>query len=437
MTRRMAMTGNRFNIRATVQTRSLNPSKVAQLYLVSAASLSLFYLATPVISYLIFWEVLPRIRLTPFFVGLLVPILAARLLLLVEQLRFSAQESLWSFVLLVWISTLQALWYSVISTQVNPEDVLSTLALTLVVPWVLWLGGESLAILFTQKERVSWVLVPYLFLAGLLVYGMMIGFRMYGFVMLALQRSTSGEFYNYYIPLGDSLAMTGLLLMNGIKANRFYKRLGIYIFSMILLLFSFSRTSFLLFAVIGFVSLWIGSNKKQRRQFLLALLGTGGIILIMLLAGISIDIFENYLVGGYYLLGRVMDVFFGTDPSAQRRVELLKIGVESLRHHWLLGHFMGEAIEVGKGAYIHNWLSFWAAYGIGPFLLSLWCLLALLIKTWKRRSLLAFSLMAFTVLAILVARSYTWPYVWFAIGFSSSVSRLAVPSALEQEGRRL
>ena len=431
------MTGNRFNIGATAQTKSLKLPGVAQIYLVLAASVSLFYLATPIISYLIFWEILPKIKLTFVLVGFLVPILASRFLLLIsERLRFSTKESLWSFILLLWISALQALWYPVISTQIPPEDVLSTLALTLIVPWVLWLGGESLGFLFTQKERVFGILIPYLSLAGVLVYGMMLGFRMYGFIMVGLQRPASGEFYNYYIPLGDSVAITGLLLMNGIKSNRFYNRLGIYILTAILLLFSFSRTSFLLFVVIGFVSLWIGSNVKQRRQLLLAFLGTGVITLIMLLAGTDIFQTSNYLVGGYYLLGRVMDVFVGADSSAQRRAELLKIGVENLRHYWMLGHFMAETVEVGKGAYIHNWLSFWVAYGIGPFLLSLWCILAILIKTWQRRSLSAFSLMAFTVLAIVVARSYTWPYIWFAIGFGSNVSRLAVPSALDQKGRR-
>lgn len=430
------MAGNRFNIGATAQTRSLKLPGVVQIYLVLAGSVSLFYLATPVISYLIFWEILPKIKLTFVLVGFLVPILASRFLLVIsERLRFSTKESLWSFILLLWSSALQALWYPVISTQIPPEDVLSTLALTLIVPWVLWLGGEALGFLFTQKERVFWILVPYLFLAGVLVYGVMLGFRMYGFVMVGLQKPTSGEFYNYYISLSDSVAITSLLLMNGIKANRFYKRLGIYILTAILLLFSFSRTSFSLFVVIGLVSLWIGSNVKQRR--LLAFWGTGVITLIMLLAGTDIFQTSNYLVGGYYSLRRVMDVFVGADPSAQRRAELLKIGVENLRHYWMLGHFMAEAVEIGKGAYIHNWLSFWVAYGIGPFLLSLWCILAILIKTWQRRSLSAFSLMAFTVLAVVVARSYTWPYIWFAIGFGSSVSRLAIPSALEQKGRRL
>lgn len=109
----------------------------------------------------------------------------------------------------------------------------------------------------------------------------------------------------------------------------------------------------------------------------------------------------------------------------QSRLELLRQGFHLLEQHWLLGYFMGEVMEAGKGAYIHNWLSFWLAYGIGPFVLSIWLLLSLVVKSWCQRkgaslALIGFNLLVFALLAISLFRSYIWPYFWFSLSFAGA-----------------
>lgn len=402
-------------------------SGLARIYLVWTAGLSLFYLASPVISYLVFWDVLPKISLTLFLSVALVPTFLIRLLLLLsDQLRFASKGLMLSFILLAWISILQLLWYPTVSDQLGQEDVLSTLALTLVVSWVLWFGGESLAFLLAQGPRWKrMVELAYLCLICIVLYGLIKGFSMYEFLILALQNPFSGEFYNYYISLSDSLAITGLIIMGINQPNKFYKRVAIYAFTAILLSFTFSRTSLILFLTVGLASLWVGSYTKYKHRYLL--FSTIAAILLVLLLTKLFYKDVVYFKGIFYAIERVKSIFAGTDLSFQQRMELLKEGVKGIKQHWLLGYFMNEAVELGKGAYIHNWLSFWVSYGIGPFLLSLWCIIMLLVKCWqtRRRSLLsflAFGPLLFSCLAIIVARSYAWPYIWFVLGFAGVAS---------------
>lgn len=417
----------RLGARTSMELGAFTAPGLARIYLVWTAGLSLFYLASPVISYLVFWDVLPKISLTLFLsVALVLTFLIRLLLLLSDQLRFASKGLVLSFILLAWISILQLLWYPTVSTQLGQEDVLSTLALTLVVSWVLWFGGESLAFLLAQGLRWKrMVELAYLCLVCIVLYGLIKGFSMYEFLILALQKPFSGEFYNYYISLSDSLAITGLLLMGINQPNKFYQRAGIYAFTAILLLFTFSRATLILFLTAGLASLWVGSYTKYKQRYLL-FLAIGAILLVLLLTNFFYkDVV--YFKGIFYAIERVESIFAGTDLSFQRRMELLEEGVKGIRQHWLLGYFMNEAVELGKGAYIHNWLSFWVSYGIGPFLLSLWCIIMLLVKCWqmRRRSLLslsAFGPLLFSCLAIIVARSYAWPYIWFAIGFAGVAS---------------
>jgi len=404
--------------------------KTVQGYLLWAGGLSLLYLLSPVVSYLIFWEVLPRVSLTLFFGGLLVPTFVFRvLLLLMNHLRFMTAESFLSFLLLCWISLLQFLWYPIVSAQVNTSDVLSTLALTFVTSWILWLGGESLSHLFIQKRRLARTLIfiTYLGLMCIVLYGITKGFSIYsGLMFMALQNPISGEFYNYYIPLADSLALLGLCLLAEIKATRIYKPLRIYFVTAMLLLFTFSRASFYLFVVIGLGLLCIKFQSGLTKHLIPAIfIGTSMLILIVILFPSTLSLDVSMLPP---LFKRLILPLIGSDLSVEYRLQFLADWLEYIKQHWLLGYFMIEAIGRGKGTYAHNWLSFWLSYGLGPFVLSLWIIISLLIKSWQRHkcslaSLIGFMLLAFCFLSVIVARSYTWPYIWFAIGFAGVASR--------------
>jgi len=401
---------------------------MARYYLIWASGVLLLYLISPALSYLIFWGLLPKFSLTMVFSAFLVPTIFLRLLLLLtEQLSLRSRAFALSLVLLVWISVLQFLWYPAIADEVGSKQIFATFAFTLVAAWVTLLGGEAFAYLVALKPRLvrMGILAAYASL-GLVVFdGVLRGLRLHGLLLFAFQDPKSLEVYNY-LALSDALAIVGLLILSTREGSGFYGRLVLYFSTAILLLFAFSRTSFLLFLLIGSAVCYLWSRPERRHRplkFLVSVSVLGAAILVIWQAVTLTG--EDILERADVTLKRVTNLLSGEDMSFQMRGVLLKQGFVLLKEHWLLGHFMIEVLEIGRGAYVHNWLSFWLAYGIGPFLVSLWLMFSLLVRSWRMRKLtplglMAFSLLGFCFLAIALSRSYIWPYIWFALGFTAT-----------------
>lgn len=402
-------------------------TKMAQSYVIWAAGLSFFYLIAPMMSYLIFWGFLPEMSLTLLFSAMLIPTFGWRILLLfTDQMRFRSQELTLGFLLLVWISLLQLLWYPTLSAQLGTNKVSSILAFTFIGTWILWLGGEGLAYLIAQKQRLVQIAISAVWVGLVLIIleGVIRGFKLYGLLFFPFQDPVSREVYNY-LALADSLAITSLLALSLARGHKLWRTLGLYFVTAVFLLFAYSRTSFFLFLIVGLTCLCLKFRARLKRQAFLVLLGTGTLILIIFLLQPALGYDEDFLRSTHLVLERISTPFTSGDPSLQQRGELLIRGLELLKEHWLIGYFMIEAVAIGKGAYIHNWLSFWLAYGIGPFLLCLWIMFSLMAKSWRMGKrvplgLSAFSLLVFSFLAIVVARSYIWPYVWLALGFAGA-----------------
>jgi len=397
--------------------------KLARLYLVWALGLLVFYLVSPTISYLIFWGVFPRFSITLVTGLLLAAALGFRLLLLVTgQLPFRGKQLILAYLLLLWISILQFIWFPTISAQIGSKDFFATIAFTFVGAWAMFLGGEALAYLAaTQLSGFAWIalIVTYLSLAFTILDGVTRGLRLYGMFFFAFQDPISLEVYNY-LALADSLAIAGLLLLGRPSGRAPYKSFIFYFITLCLLLFAYSRASLFLFLFVGFILLALKFWSRQKQHFLLALSCIG-------IAALTAFIVQPNLVERSRLvLERMSAPFTGNDPSLQSRLELFRQGLRSLRQYWLLGYFMNEAVEAQRGAYMHNWFSFWLAYGIGPFLLSVWLMFSLMVRSWRQRrknhlALLAFCLLTFILLAIVFARSYIWPYFWLGLGFAATV----------------
>ncbi|MGB9521151.1 MAG: O-antigen ligase family protein [Anaerolineales bacterium] len=392
-------------------------------YLMYMITLLIFYLATPAFSYLIFWEELPQLQLSAIHGLFLAFAFGLRfLLLLTGQMPVRNGYLALGYLLLVWISVLQIIWFPTISTQVGLEVFASTIAFTFINAWLVWLGGEALAYLIRQRRRLTWIalFVVYLGLVFVILDGIRRGFAFYGKPFFAFQNPVSLEVYNY-LALADSLAIVGLLLL-GISNRTFI----LYAVTLLLLLFAYSRTSFLLFLCVGLLLLSLRFRRRWKPQFILALLGIAIIALLAFIAYlVLVEAGVRILESIDLVLERMSILFTGSDPSMQSRLELLRQGLRLLEQHWLLGYFMGETVEAGKGAYIHNWLSFWLAYGIGPFVLSIWLLLSLIVKNWCQRkrnplALIGFNLLVFVLLAVSFSRSYIWPYFWFGLSFGGA-----------------
>lgn len=405
--------------------------KLSLVYLSWTFGLLSFYLASPMISYFVFWGMLPRFGITLVFGILLVITLGSRFLLLATgQLTLRSSQHAMGYLLLIWISILQIVWFPTVQAQASLEDFLATVAFTFVGAWVAWLGAEALAYL-TVKQRSHLIRLTlftiYLILAFVILHGVVKGYALYGIFLFAFQHPVSREVYNY-LALADSISIVALLLC--MLSNKvLWQGFLFYLITLLLLLFAYSRASFISFSLAGLIFLILRYKARYKQKLLwgsLALVTTALIAYIAWLAffetGEGIIIIEK----SRPILERISTLFTGSDLSIQGRLELLGQNLPLLEQHWFLGHFMSEVVEIGeRGAYIHNWLSFWLAYGIGPFLLSLWLILSLLVKGWRQRrkdytSLLAFCLLTFVFLQVIIARSYIWPYFWLGLGFATA-----------------
>ena len=115
-----------------------------------------------------------------------------------------------------------------------------------------------------------------------------------------------------------------------------------------------------------------------------------------------------------------------SDASQNMRQEHLSEGIEDLSNNWLLGSFMGDVQDnFGKsGKYIHNYLSFWRQFGLVPFI-GFFIILVIKVSSisiiWLRdkkndpvkQFLFCFTI--FSLIEILIARSYICPYIWLSI----------------------
>jgi len=91
-----------------------------------------------------------------------------------------------------------------------------------------------------------------------------------------------------------------------------------------------------------------------------------------------------------------------------------------------------------QGAYAHNWLSFLVAYGWFPS----FCFCVLTVGGFRKALRLeagnpgrpgCFESPDLWTLAILLSRSYLWPYIWLAL---ASAAALESPSRRDSERRR-
>ncbi len=398
--------------------------KMARVYLLYTLGLVILYLVLPAISYLIFWKTLPKFSLSMLCGLLLMPALILRpLLILTRQLPIRGRYLALGYLLLLWISVIQIIWFPTISAQVGIDVYLSTISFTFIGTWLAWLGGESLGYIIASRPRLARIalFVAYLGLASVVVAGVSRGFTLYSRLLFAFQDPVSRDLYNY-LALADSLAIVGILLLGITGKNRMYRSFILYALTSVFLLFAYSRASLLLFLFIGLLLVSARFWSMRKQPLSLGLLGLlSAIIGWAILTGIgqsSLEVINPFIE-------RVTALFVGIDLSMLSRVELFRQGSLMLEQNWLIGYFLGEVVELGRGRYIHNWLSFWLAYGIGPFVLSVWIAFSLIVKTWRQRrkaslALARFSLLLFVLLAVGFARSYIWPYYWFGLGFAGT-----------------
>ncbi len=378
------------------------------------------------VAYLIFLGQLPPIRLTVIYIILSILILAK---FAIDFMRYWPNVKLTFYeitgwMLLAWIAILHFVWYPEIVRAGGTEEFWKNAAHTLLLTVLMWSTGLAVGRGFNKAHRISFIrvllLVTFLVLGATILWGVLIGQKDYGEVVFYFWNSETRHGFNYLV-LADTLALCGLLLM-GTWQSAPGRQLLTYFLACLFLFFSFSRAAFYLFVFWGAIHLGLSLRRFGSAVYCVSVLL---LLLTLTLLGIYGTGFKNVKA-----VERMASLIteLRTDPSFQTRQILLREGVEVLHKNWLLGNYMAEWRETGSlGGYIHNWLSFLVAYGIGPFSLFIFLTLFLLAKGYLllRRGTgpTPVVLLLFAFSAIALARSYVWHFVWFSLGFVVAYTR--------------
>ena len=381
------------------------------------------YLLMPMWGYLIFLQLVPSVPLSVVFAGLVALVLGLRgVMWLKWRWRLPSRRYALLWLLLIWITLLQLFWGPKTIFQAAPGMYLMTVALT-IGAYLFLLGCEVFA--FHIAKGTAWadwiwrgVALVFALLLLTVAAGVALSMIKYHQILFYFVRNRPRAVYNYQL-LSDTLAVVSLMVMARYGAGRLLRSLGIYVITAGALFFAYSRASLLVYLLVGGVlaMLLVWSDTRQRRWlFWGAAAGLG--------LGLLGFFFARARLGAGGAFNTVLTRYFSPQSFWvdfwNVRLRLWNQSIPFLRSYWLWGRFMYEAIVFKAGDYIHNWVSFWLAYGIIPFALSLYLLLVTLVATvrgmrsqpWGR---LAFVLVLYNVLMIILARAYVWRFFWLTL----------------------
>ena len=384
------------------------------------------YLLMPVWGYLIFLQLVSTAPLSVVFAGMAFVLLVFRVYgRLKWRWRLPSRNYALLWLLLGWITLLQLFWGPKTMFQAAPGMYLMTVALT-IGAYLFLPGCEVFA--FHVAKGTAWadwiwrgVALVFALLLLTVAAGVALSMIKYHQVLFYFVRNRPRSVYNYQL-LSDTLAVISLMVMARYGMGRLLRSLGIYVVTAGALFFAYSRASLLVYLLVGgaLTMLLVWSDARQRRWlFWGAAAGLG--------LGLLGFFFARTGLGAGGAFSTVLTRYFSPQSFWvdfwNVRLRLWNQSIPFLRSYWLWGRFMYEAIVFKAGDYIHNWVSFWLAYGIMPFMLSLYLLLVTLAaairgmrtQPWAR---LALALILYNVLMITLARAYVWRFFWLTLAVS-------------------
>jgi len=235
-----------------------------------------------------------------------------------------------------------------------------------------------------------------------------------------------------YLYVANTTALTLLFIVSRVK--QFYVKLLIIPFGSYLLLLCGSRASLAGFIAASIIACTIQyrkkrGNKGKARLVAVTLVGILGVLTITYGPIVVDQVFKVY--GNTYRFDPSEFTGKKAGQSYLIRGIILRRGVYELREIWLLGRYMSDVAEGRAGSYIHNWLSFWTYFGIGPFLLSVILIMSALYKSTKQflkdsnstMNELLFLWCLYMIMLIVAARSVSYYYIWFIIFGGAMINR--------------
>jgi hypothetical protein len=226
-----------------------------------------------------------------------------------------------------------------------------------------------------------------------------------------------------YLYISDSSALLLLFIIS--RAKNIYSKLLITVFGSFILVLCLSRASLICFVAASIITVTIHCLKGLRAG-IKKIVRIGA--LLILLISLSIKYVPLLLDQTEYLdmgIGKRFNLYALTDKDGSYllRKELLDKGLLELKETWLFGRYMSEVVEERPGTYIHNWLSFLSAFGIGPFLLSVFLIVSASYRIARQFlkdskspiNELLFIWSIYIIMIIVFARSYDYYYIWFIL----------------------
>lgn len=402
---------------------SVNRMSISILYFLFV----LYFAVTPIYNLLLSYNIIPKMYINSI---LMMGIFLYLLLYLINmgQLRFNFTLGGLGGLLLIWTILIQIFTVPFIGNYSSNiySIVLKTMQSTILLAILMFASGSNIVELYYlfRKNRFVRVVtyILYILFTIAIVYGIFLNSR-YSYKSFQLYHSLNENVSVLYPLIADNYAVFTMLIISWTSTRR--NKVIIAIMGVILLSATLSRSSFILYVASLLVYILLSRDKKLRRNFLICCVV---ILLVILLSGLWQQILSNieynraiYFIG-YGLSG---------DTSYLGRQMYQNIGIKDLRNTWLFGSFMNEVKLFGaEGTYIHNWLSFWATYGLFPFLLFLLIsivgiyTITTIFRKYKNEIVdFVFIYSVFAFSSILVTRAYTWPYIWFAIAAIPKLSQ--------------
>ena len=231
-----------------------------------------------------------------------------------------------------------------------------------------------------------------------------------------------------YLYISNTVALLLLFIMSRVK--NISVKLLIIIFGSYLILLSGSRAALACFAAAGIINCTILFLRHQRntRRLLSATIASI-FITLAIVYGPLLDDQVNVVYGEKYRFNPY--TLAQSDEAYHLRGVLFEAGLQELQEVWIFGRYMSDVVEGRSGTYIHNWLSFWTNFGIGPFLLSVILIISALYKSTRQFledsnspvNELLFLWSIYMIMLIVVARSHEYYYIWFILLGSAVINR--------------
>ena len=255
----------------------------------------------------------------------------------------------------------------------------------------------------------------FLYLLMVLTLLLIVDYSVFRIDLLGIVNS---KYESMYLFWADSFALIALFVLAGSR-NIWFSRLVI-VSGLLALYFISSRTSLFVFFFSVFYFLYIKRMHVDIVSFVLIF------ALMLLMYFVENDV--SSVLGS-----RMFGFFFGVgDSSLSSRAFMFADGFVSIVNHPIKGQFAGQVISFGSvGFYIHNILSYWRQYGLLVFLMLLWNLLPLLrliargavcrdsggsMRFGEQLVLLIRLLGVYTIVSLLVARAFNYPYIYLVMG---------------------